>query len=1143
MQFFDLGSLKAGVARQAYQLSEELIAEYVTLLSAGVCLQISTSHGKDSTTITNAAIEAMGRALAGGLIDKDHPLVILTVDTLLEPEPIQCYVDYAHKNVIKRCEELGINVHAKIVTPPFHHQLMILFANAQKLIATSSSGRSADCSKIFKVDSNIRALKGIKASLPLKYQLAPWVSVAGQRSDESARRSSNMSKQGVKSLKADALLTKMKAEGVTSKVFRFAPIGDWMVDDVIAYLTHAGIGINNKRLPGTEIKCYGENFGLLLSIYGEGSNERCELVTSEDEKPKQNGCGKIARFGCVTCGMVSEDKSAKELNEYTRWSRFGDSTLRFRDYLTRVSDDINCRAFHARAYDRSGNNNVFLQPNVLKASVLEKLVWYASQITLDSLKIHEDFVTLYEAGNTESDIGIKDILQDTSLTTSVRQQYVEMYTNRMLKGPMFELFSYKHGVLLSLLWSLHGITALPYRPLAIWDAVLKGKRLPYPLTNAELNAKRSLQGLLSFQDELRTQSIPDAVVAQLFTPSKYSFNELKTMHGELLNSSYLKSLLPFSLSDYWADASVQTHQQHDLQLFSQSTSANTRKVRLTYRLDLATSKDVVNAKCLQSGKTIDLNANKSLLNVCLDLARHNYAENGSEAALQNNQYQLVSDHEFSDQTLFTSDIAYYSERKRAKSAKTRQFSERKRVYDKSLGRYVPGRASLKMYSVNERASEVEQRINTVSYWLPDYKINQSINVGTSELDANDLSLNFIFDDELFTLWLNDGGIDRLLRHHDTVLTNRIIDRKPIREFYGTGPVYTITNTTGLSVSMRLESNFVSTLKRTEIFHQAGLFNLANMKLERLLEINNIITMNEHRAQKVEHLLATRFIKHIERRKMKQRLAKVNDNIALSSVLDRLGEFAGHYLRISKSFLAAKVYASFNSDAELRAAKLSMWLNEYAGVISDPNMALKTLAIKDEADEITESFDDFNVFLAEFSKNIENIKVTLTDFARILGIALDELIGMANNSALTLNIQGYSYIAGGQTKVSVNDIAQFVSLHVERTNRHLIEHHLVQALAYANHNDYLGHGIISDISSANTEAKKNKRYENSIYQFQNAMERCVIKNLEPFSVLLNYNPTSIKGAAVTKLKATVKTAKLAVLMKNNINQFNTLLSAS
>ncbi|MBO1897735.1 phosphoadenosine phosphosulfate reductase family protein [Shewanella sp. BF02_Schw] len=1142
MNFFDIGSYKAESANNAYLLSERLIAEYLTLLRAGFCLQIATSCGKDSTSITNSAIEAMGRAIALGLVEKERPLVILTVDTLLEPEPIQCYVDEAHLDIEKRCHELGINLHAEVVAPPFHHQLMILFANAQKLFATASSGRSADCSKIFKVDTSVRALKRIKSSLAIKYQQATWVSVAGQRSEESTRRSANMTKQGVKSVKADILLALIQQESLPGKVYRFAPISDWTIEDVMTYLTHAGDRPLAKGALGTEIKCYSPNFGLLLAIYGEGSNERCEIVASEDEKPKQTGCGKIARFGCVTCGMVSEDKSAKELNEYLRWARFGDSTLRFRDYLTRVSDDVNCRAFHARAYDRSGNNNVFFQPNVLKASVLEKLVWYASQISVDSKKTHDDFVKLHQMGKAHEDIGIIDIQNDESLTASVRQQYIAMYQRRMLKGPMFELFSHKHGVLLSLLWSLHGITALPYRPLAIFNAVDNGKRIPYPLTNNELNAKRAVQGLISFQDELKTQSIPDAVVAQIFTPSKKSFAELKAEHGESLSSKHLQELLPFTLSDYWVNASVQLTQQHDLQLLSYSASANTRKVRLTYSVNTITGRETVHAKCLGLAKSIDLDGNPELQELFISLGRDNFDKNSSNAEIDRDQLFLISNHELSDQVLFTSPIVTYSQQKRARASKTRQFSERKRTYVKALGSYVAGRASLKMYSAYERALELEQRINTISYWLPDYALTQSVNVGTAELDVNDNALNFIFDDYLYQMWLDDGGIERLLQTHDAVLTSRIQDRKPIRQFYGTAPVYVITNTTGLAVSKRLETNFVSTLRRTEVFHQAGLFNAANMDRSSLLEMPNVISMEKHRAQKVNHLLAIRFIKNVQRSEMNNKLNTFNSNLALVDVIDRVNQFVTQHIDISKSFIAAKIFASFNPEAELRAAKLSIWLNEYSNVVSDPNAALKMLSTKQEADEIMSSFDDFSLFIKHYSDKINMIKVTLLNFGKLPCNNIKALALMGHECALSLRSEDNSYFAGGSTNTMVTEIAQLISQHVDRANFYLVEAQLTRVLAYAGNCDYLGHGIVSDISMANTKVKKHNRFLKSMSMLSVGENACQLDTHSCFTSMIAFNPEKGCGAAKTKLNASVKSSKLALLMKSNINQFNNLLTA-
>ena len=62
------------------------------------------------------------------------------------------YVPFAHQQIKAYCERHDINLHLELVSPPLHQQLMVLYAGAQKLFATSASGRSADCSSIFKIE-------------------------------------------------------------------------------------------------------------------------------------------------------------------------------------------------------------------------------------------------------------------------------------------------------------------------------------------------------------------------------------------------------------------------------------------------------------------------------------------------------------------------------------------------------------------------------------------------------------------------------------------------------------------------------------------------------------------------------------------------------------------------------------------------------------------------------------------------------------------------------------------------------------------------------------------------------------------------------------------------------------------------------
>ena len=64
-----------------------------------------------------------------------------------------------------------------------------------------------------------------------------------------------------------------------------------------------------------------------------------------------------------------------------------------------------------------------------------------------------------------------------------------MYTEALLNPQNLNYyFSEVHAVLLSFRWSLDGIGAAPFRPLAIWKQIEQGKGwIPYPKLNSEMS--------------------------------------------------------------------------------------------------------------------------------------------------------------------------------------------------------------------------------------------------------------------------------------------------------------------------------------------------------------------------------------------------------------------------------------------------------------------------------------------------------------------------------------------------------------------------------------------------------------------------------------------------------------------------------
>jgi 3'-phosphoadenosine 5'-phosphosulfate sulfotransferase (PAPS reductase)/FAD synthetase len=1166
MNFFDLGSYKAEAATEAYELSEDVITELYSVLKAGFCIQLGLS-GKDSSSVMNGALEAMKRAIADGVIAQDHPLVVITVDTLLEPEQIQCYIPFAHKTIKQRCEELGINLKIEIVTPPFHQQLMILFASAQKLLATSQSGRTADCSTLWKIDSCVRALKRIKSTLPVKYQNATWVSLSGSRSAESTRRSANMARQGVRSLKANELISNVKRDinGKPGKTYKFAPISDWSTPDVINYLTHAGSNPMASTPVNQRIASYGENFGLLLAIYGESSgNDVCEVVAMDDVSSSEgSGCGKnkIARFGCVVCGMVSENHSAIEAEQYPRWARFGDATRRFRDYLTRVNDDLDCRAFHARAHDPL-NNNVFLQPNVLKAKVLEKMVWYAAQITQDSEKTHLDFTDSVNRGEIDLDPGIIDINNDATLSVSVRKQYIQMYTERMLQGPMFELFTDKHAVLLSLLWSLHGVATVPYRPIAILDAVKSGKRLPYPMTNRELDAKRAVQGLMSVRDELNAQELPDALVAKLFTPSKVTFAELKSIHGENLVKEHLEPLLPFTLSDYWVRKDVQFDALGGVLTHVETRSLNVRRFKLHYELNTANSTENIKAKCMLTGKQIDTSKDAFLLEQLLELGRKNYSEELIRSARQHDLsememvnyrsqlrtvFSVESIEGFNNQLAFTSGVHYLSSQLKTKPKATNRRSARKRVYDKSTSSYIALRASLKTYKAADEAASYQQSAQKITYWLPDESMSRVCSVGVSssiDLFGEEMDLKFIFDEEIYDHWLAAGGWTNAINLHNGIIQSRIVKRLPLRVFFDTQPVYTLTNNAGLTVAGKYIDYMHTTLKRTEVYATAGLFSLAGLSYKKIAAFPNVMTMAEHRQQKVQNLLAHRHLLNKQRNLVKQsNVAGTENQMAFVNVTARFNEFVTQYKSIATKYLAVCMLAPFGDNAVMRSKKLLVWLNEFGSVFHGVDEMLSLLATKEERETIGSNYDCKKMLASALNQSVNSISVDLNNEMEGPAKMMAKLAALADYNEAVKCIQSTGYQAHSEAGVLVDEIAGWVTKQAKGFNAYLVGFGMTQALAHMSNLDYVD-PVFTVSESANSSDKKQLRCGVAKNIWANSSANLTLSSHTCFDPITNPNTQQHYARnASAKQSAKVLSSKLALLMSGEVNKLTNLCKAS
>ncbi|MGN2715652.1 phosphoadenosine phosphosulfate reductase domain-containing protein [Aliivibrio fischeri] len=1142
VNIFNLNSLTSSLALDAYNLSEALIEEICTLLRAGLCLQFSSSHAKDSSTVTNAGIEAMRRCIERGEIEPERPLVILTVDTLLEPENIQCYVPVSYEHIKSTCESYGINLIIKIVSPPIHQQLMVLFAGVQKLFSSSMSGRSGDCSVIWKIDTMRRSLKAIKESLPLKYQQSTWASVTGSRSSESVRRKLNMRKIGVNDLKSTKLLSIIDNEGTKafSKVYNFAPIADWSTPDVINYLNHAGDKPCSLTLPNQRIPAYIDNFGLLLAIYGEGGSDTCEIVMDDAMDKGGSSCNGTARYGCTVCGMVSKDHSGLSMRELPRWGRFGDSFTRLRDYFIRTSVDVQYRAFHPRAMC-SVTSNVYLQPNVLKANVLEKLVYFGAQMTEDYKQAHLDFKACYERGEIESDIGVKDIMSDTSMSFDVREQYRDAYIARMLKSPLYDLFSEKHAVLLSFLWTLHGVNTSPYRPVKILSNVRKGKRIPFPKTNDELNELRAQQGLKAWDHkDVLNRDIPDARAYQLFTPPQDTLKGLQSSLNRKVTETDLINLLPINMESYWLQNNKSLMLDSNGFQITRLTNLplHTRRIKLKYTFDPLTKEEVIKTQCMQLNRTIELSAyseiyaqvvcaGRELLSASLRLDEAIYDLDVLQShSLGMEPLSLTTTMEMNFCKSFESTIIGVSGNPRKRPSTGLRFSRRKRDFSKQGVKI--GRASLKDYNPTVSPALHEQHQSAIKYWLPDLSQKLAFQFDLANYHHNDVNLTeytpYYFDEACFSTWL-EKGFDSLVIEHDRFVSTARDNKLQARCYSGVEPCHKLLLGTGLVISSKFERYVQFSLARTQLFHECRLFRLSTKSLSFIDSAKGVISMAEQRRQKAEQLLAVRYLRN-EKRKEVSELLKQNTqqrkNQALTSIMARLSEFHEHYRKVCESKLATQtVYALTQKPKEILHV-MDYWLAEFTPLCCSPEKALSVLATEKERIALCNDLESVKQFAIAFSELLNDtkrhilgiIETTNNKFNSVVSQVLEEELFVDDLNNIEMNdesnamfigewlksqsVVGNSYLmAHGIIKYSVFSIGLHCTAEVQRGSSSRLEQRkkLAQELFH----------YIDDLSCQSVEA-----LERLLLSKHSKIDRVAVMNCERKATLAELRAIASHG---------------------------------
>lgn len=875
------------------------VAELRQLIETGAILHCPTSQGKDSTIVSLMAIEAYRQAVAEGAIENTRPLILSTVDTGAEALPMKMYVRYCFKRVKAYAKACGIEgFRYDIVQPPINDQYFTKWAGATKLVPNAT--RHGDCSIILKVDPSERHVKKLMQEFSTNghYAGAKVITCVGSRVQESSRRSTNMTRQGIAAKGVDSVLSEIEESTLGGyPLYKYAPIRNWATDSVFDALRLAGAKPLQKLANSKGIPSFLANHGLLLELYGNGSNEVCAVSIGSNNS---SGCNGRSRFGCVVCTLVaSRDHSSSALAKLERWRVLGaENSLRVRDFLFRLSTQVEARALHARAFDPTGFNRVALQPNTIQPRFLEKMVRFASQLTVDSIRAAAEFKALVEAGREMEHPGYREIAEDPFMPPKTKIAFLEMY-KECAQDPacLNELFSLEHALLLSFRWSLDGVGSAPFRPLAIWLEISAGKGwIPYPKLNEEMTTPVTLQSdvrlpeavmmpVMKNEDAKQFAMEPfnlldlwrrPADVSDLFDADRNCTITRQADHLADLDVSYKQGfeIKPIALAD------VST--AYDVVI---ETEAGDRAVRivpapieiLSVQLEGKVIRGYAAKQLLTSGLFDEITEQFKAKIDAIQYLKSDSAdvEKTVQAALAPvagaKRIQRKVKHLRKDML-----FAGYSESAR-KVLPPMHFTKRvTKVVGKKITR---GNTRLGFYApqLNSRLHLAHKQ--ETSFMVPDFSSHTEKFIGTHDAAhlANDSDTleNILVSQEGLAKWIAFGGLARAIEQHDHHLLTIIRKRhlrglKPnaVREYAGTHVAEHLLAEGVISIEKTYWAQLRAILKRTHIFNELGLFCFQSMKIADVQAHPKAISMAQHRADKAQILTHIRAHRNAQRRNVK-----------------------------------------------------------------------------------------------------------------------------------------------------------------------------------------------------------------------------------------------------------------------------------
>jgi 3'-phosphoadenosine 5'-phosphosulfate sulfotransferase (PAPS reductase)/FAD synthetase len=960
----------------------ESVEHVKTLLTSGnVIIHVPVSQGKDSTVVELIVMEAYRQCIAEGSIEPQRPLFLSTVDTLNESIPMKMYPQYCKSRIDRYAEENNINLFYDFVVPGLNDEYFIKYNGGQKLVPNAT--RRGDCTIFLKLTPSERHVKTLLKRFADEpsfqhYASAKVVTCVGSRTDEGSRRSGNMAQQGIRDKSASDLFAEMDQIMIDKKsktaIIKYAPIREWSTDDVFDLLRLAGQKPLTRMIDGTKspIPAFLDDFGLLLEIYGNGSNDVCEVAVGTSKQG--SGCNGKARYGCWLCTMVPNDKSSTALTGYERWNSLGaEDALRVRDWLFRLSCDMDARALHARAFDPTAYNRVALQPNVIKPKHLEKMVRYASQLAVDSKNRADAFKKLVDENREMEHPGYAEIANDMMIPPKAKRGFLAMY-KEFAQKQLFTPFSEIHAVLLSFRWSIDGIGGAPYRPLAIWKQIESGKgRIPFPLLNEEYEARH---GKIKLVDE--NNKLPEAVMFSIMkneNPAEFAANPAN------LYDLWQRPTDDFDFFEEDMNCTIERRANKSTPVaakasFTFSVKENAEFNIIDVQLDnLLLDKIKMNGFSAKPMAANMLKTNyltpkaknyfDAVANKIVEKAMAEYASFDDAVAAVKHQLTLTFrvDKDIKVGVPFLTPAGMPSGYQETGRKVEKKLNATQRVAKTVKGRTVFGNTRMMFYSPDNTASLHDSHVCEVNSFDLDFSshTHKRINVhdlAASEDDLFDVLNNIDVNAEAYARWKEFGGIERSIEIHDDYLNALITKRhlrghtkRSVRQYGGTHVAERLLTDGPIIVKEEYWKTLNRILKRTQIFNDIGLFNFQSCTYLEVSKHPQGVAMADHRNDRAAVVNELRKMRNKTRKSAKEALnAQENGDYpqVMISQVEKNFTFLTNRARFAVStladqFLAHRVKMVFSSQdiaPDQRATVAMLWLAQTFDGVKNMNKVLE-----------------------------------------------------------------------------------------------------------------------------------------------------------------------------------------------------------